>query len=183
MVSKQLLPFLFIGFSLVGFSQEITVEQIWQNYEFFGNSVDGFRSMKDGNHFTKQTTTGSKQGITKHSFTDVEGSGEVLIPANVLAKIQMDDYEFNSDETKALLTTQTTDIYRHSYSAVYYLYDLKTKDLQPLDNVRQPQTLAEYSPDGTKVSYIFERNLYVKDLASGKVKQLTNYQRNDRLGV
>lgn len=173
MVSRQLFTLLFIGFSLLGYSQDITVEKIWQDYEFFGNSVDGFRSMKDGNYFTKQTTTGPKQGITKHAFTDVEGSGEVLIPAAVLAKIEMDDYEFNSDETKALLSTQTTEIYRRSYTAVYYLYDLKTKELQPLDEVRQPQTLAEYSPDGTKVSYIFERNLYVKDIATGKVKQLT----------
>lgn len=173
MVSKQLFTLFLVGFSCVGFSQEITVEKIWQDYEFFGSSVDGFRSMNDGNYFSKQTSSGAVQGITKHSFTDAEGSGEVLIPATVLSKIQMDDYTFNSDETKALLSTQTNSIYRHSYSAVYYLYDLKTKALQPLDEARQPQTLAEYSPDGMKVSYIFKNNLYVKDIASGKVKQLT----------
>jgi dipeptidyl-peptidase-4 len=169
MTSGRYLILLFITISAFSWGQDITVEKIWKEYEFFGGSVDGFRSMQDGNYFSKT----SKTGITKHSFTDTEGSGEVLISAVDLAKIKMDDYAFNSDETKALITTRTKSIYRRSYSAVHFLYDLKTKEMQALDNSHSPQTLAEYSPDGTKVSYIFENNIYVKDIASGKVKQLT----------
>ncbi|MFK7787616.1 MAG: S9 family peptidase [Crocinitomicaceae bacterium] len=167
--SRRSLLLLFITISSFSWGQEITVEEIWKNYSFFGSSVDGFRSMNDGNYFSRI----SKTGITKHSFTDTEGSGEVLIPGSALSSIRMDDYAFNSDETKALITTNTRSIYRRSYSAVYYLYDLETKELQPLDNTRTPQTLAEYSPDGKKVSFIYKNNLYVKDIASGKVKQLT----------
>jgi len=153
--------------------ESITVEKIWKDYEFFGKSVSGFRSMKDGNFFSKITRVEGGVTVTKHKFSDYEGSGEVLIAADLIKSIQMDDYSFNSDETKALISTNKKSIYRRSFSAVYYLLDLETKKLQPLDESRQPQTLAEYSPDGTKVSYIFENNLYVKDIASGKVKQLT----------
>lgn len=173
MASKIYFVLLLFTISTFAWSQEITVEKIWKTYEFFGSSVDGFRSMKDGNFFSKISLDNGKEYITKHAFTNPEGSGEVLIPSSVLSKIEMDDYAFNNDETKALLTTNSTQIYRHSYSAIYYLYDLTTKDLQPLDNTRQPQTLAEYSPDGKQVAYIFENNIYVKDIASGKVKQLT----------
>lgn len=169
MISGQYIFLLFITISSFSWGQEITVEDIWQKYTFFEKSVDGFRSMKDGNYFSKI----SEAGVTKHAFTDAEGRGEVLIPSNILSRIDMDDYAFNSDETKALLTTSTESIYRRSFTAVYYLYDLQTEEIQPLDNSRSPQTLAEYSPDGTKVSYIFENNLYIKDIASGKVKQLT----------
>ena len=169
MISGRYIFLLFITISSFSWGQEITVEDIWQKYTFFEKSVDGFRSMKDGNYFSKI----SEAGVTKHAFTDAEGRGEVLIPSNILSRIDRDDYTFNSDETKALLTTSTESIYRRSFTAVYYLYDLQTKEMQPLDNARSPQTLAEYSPDGTKVSYIFENNLYVKDIASGKVKQLT----------
>lgn len=167
--SRRSLLLLFITISSFSWGQEITVEEIWKNYSFFGSSVEGFRSMKDGNYFSKI----SKGGITKHSFTDTEGSGEVLIPGSALSSIRMDDYQFNSDETKALITTSTRSIYRRSYSAVYYLYDLETKELQPLDNTRTPQTLAEYSPDGKKVSFIYQNDLYVRDIASGTVKRLT----------
>ncbi len=121
--SRRSLLLVFMTISLFSWGQEITVEEIWKNYSFFGGSVDGFRSMKDGNYFSRI----SKAGITKHSFTDTEGSGEVLIPGSALSSIRMDDYEFNSDETKALITTNTRSIYRRSYSAVYYLYDLETK--------------------------------------------------------
>ena len=154
-------------------AQELSVEKIWKDYEFFGASVSGFRSMNDGNYFSKRTNSEKGESITKHKFTDYEGSGEVLIPADAIKSLKMDNYSFNADETKALIMTESKSIYRRSYSAIYYLYDLKTQELIPLDNSRQPQTLAEYSPDGTKVSYIYKNNLYVKTIASGKVKQLT----------
>lgn len=163
----------FFFITVKAFGQEITVEKIWKNYEFYEKSVNGFRSMSDGNYFSQLSTTESGFAITKHRFDDYEGSGEVIVPEDVISTIAMDDYAFNADETKVLFTTQTQSIYRHSFTAVYYLFDLKSKVLQELDPHHSPQTLAEYSPDGTKVSYIHNNNLYVKDLNNGKVKQLT----------
>jgi dipeptidyl-peptidase-4 len=69
--------------------------------------------------------------------------------------------------------TSISPIYRRSYNAVYYLYDLDTKGLESLSEEHSPQTLAEYSPDGTKVSFIHGNDLFVKELASGKVTKLT----------
>lgn len=160
------------------FSQQITVEKIWKEYAFFGKSVDGFRSMNNGDYFSKISEINGIDAITKHAFTNYEGNGEVLVNSNDIQfkgeKIKFDDYYFNNDETKALLTTKTTSIYRHSFSAVYYLYDLKTNKTEPLDDIHQPQTLAEYSPDGLKVSYIFENNLFVKEIETGKITQVTS---------
>jgi dipeptidyl-peptidase-4 len=153
--------------------EKLTVQKIWKDFEFSAKGVQGFRSMNDGNYFTKITTVDKKQSVTRHKFADYTGQGVPLITPEMINGIVMDDYSFNSDETKALITTETQSIYRRSYSAVYYLLDLKTKKLEQLDAERQPQTLAEYSPDGKKVSYIYKNNLYVKDLESGKVKQLT----------
>ena len=154
-------------------AQELSVEKIWKKYEFFGASINGFRSMKDGNYYSKITQSPTGVKVTKHLFTDSEGDGSVMIPSKVLKGLEIDDYEFNADETKALLMTKSTQIYRRSFSAVYFLYDLDSKKLQPLDEKREPQTLAEYSPDGKKVSYIFENNLFVKEIETGNVTQLT----------
>lgn len=172
---KHLILFICISsVSLVfGQDQKLTVEKIWKYYEFYPASVAGFRSMNDGNYFSKTTKTDKGISVTKHKFADYEGAGETIIAAELLADIGMDDYSFNADETKALISTKTQAIYRRSYSAVYYLIDLNTKEVQPLDSERQPQTLAEYSPDGKKVSYIYQNNLFVKDIATGKVTQLT----------
>lgn len=168
---------LFLGISVFSTAQELTVEKIWKNREFVEASVDGFKSMKDGEYFTKISEINSKPFITKHSFSDYKGTGQEILDLSTLQvdgkQIDIDDYEFNENETKLLISTATKPIYRRSYTAIFYLYDLQTKSLQQLDNQNQPQTLAEYSPDGTKVSYIVNNNLFVKDLITGKINQLT----------
>ena len=177
MKNALLLTILFVAFNNSGIAQALSVEKIWKNYEFRSEGIEGFRSMQDGIHFTRLNEKNGEQFISKHEITNSNGAGTVLISADKLAyqgdKITVDDYFFNEDETKVLLTTQTTSIYRRSYTAVYFLFDLKTGTLSALDEKHQPQTLAEYSPDGTKVSYIYKNDLYVKDIASGNVKKLT----------
>ena len=56
--SGRYLILLFITISAFSWGQDITVEKIWKEYEFFGGSVDGFRSMQDGNYFSKTSKTG-----------------------------------------------------------------------------------------------------------------------------
>jgi dipeptidyl-peptidase-4 len=158
-------------------AQALSVEKIWKTYEFRSEGIEGFRSMQDGLHFTRLNDKDGEQSISKHEITNSSEAGTILISSDKLRyqgdKITIDDYFFNEDETKVLLTTQTTSIYRRSYTAVYFLFDLKTGTLNALDETHQPQTLAEYSPDGKMVSYIYKNDLYVKDIASGKVKKLT----------
>jgi dipeptidyl-peptidase-4 len=133
--------------------------------------------MNDGIHFTKISEKDGKVTITMHKITDSNGEGKVLVSADELTlngqPIDIQEYEFNSDESKILIMTKMESIYRRSYVAVHYLLDLKTKKIEPLDSDRSPQTLAEYSPDGTKVSFIYKNDLFVKDLQSGKVRKLT----------
>jgi len=166
-----ILLFLFFTKSLN--CQELSVEKIWKNYEFYAKGVDGFRSMKDGEYYT-QVIDGS---IYKFKINDPSDMGALLVDKNKLKykdlSIEFDEYFFNGDETKILFTTKTESIYRRSFSAVYFLYDRTTGDFEPLDSDRQPQTLAEYSPDGTMVSYIYKNDLFVKQLKTGKVTKLT----------
>lgn len=156
---------------------KIDVENVWLEYQFFPNRVEGFRSMNDGVHYTKIETDYVKQDVVRYSILD-QGSaidtilkGEQLIYAG--KQLRIDDYEFNEDETKMLLTVNQKKKYRRSFYADYFLYDIKTKKIEPLDAERSPQTLASYSPDGTQVAYIFNNDLWVKDLKSGAAIQLT----------
>ena len=172
--------YLFVHF--IGISQEITVEKIWKNYEFYPKSVEGFKSMNDGEHFTRPTADLS---IYKYKILDPTDQGELIMDGRLMTyngnQITYDDYEFNSDETKILLLTNMESIYRRSFQAYYFLFDLKTKKLQPLDQVNQPQTLAEYSPDGKLVSYIHGNDLFVKNLETGKVSKLTKDGKRNKI--
>jgi dipeptidyl-peptidase-4 len=184
MVKTRIFFFLFIIFGN-SYSQSLSIEKIWKENAFRAKSVEGFKSMKDGIHYTRLNEVNKIQNITKYSITKSNDQGTVLIPSEKLKyqgkKITVEEYYFNEDESKVLLITESTPVYRRSYLAVHYLYDLQSGLLEPLDETHQPQTLAEYSPDGMKVSYIYEKNIYVKDLSNHSIKQLTQDGKQNEL--
>ena len=163
-------------------AQQITVEKIWKKYEYYPKGVEDFKSMKDGEHYSRIGEDGS---ILIYKLMDANDKGEVLVNKNSLvfndSIIAYEDYEFNSDETKVLFMTNIKPIYRRSYTAVYYLYDIKTKQLVPLDDKHKPQTLAEYSPDGKSVSFIHGNDIFVKELATGKSIKLTEDGKRNKI--
>jgi len=150
--------------------EKISIEKIWKYYAYYPEGAEGYRAMLDGNTYTVRKSDNS---IVQRSF-ESKTKEEELVFEVPNANFEYSDYEFNSDESKILFLSDVKSIYRYSYTANYHLYDRATKKLEPLDEVHQPQTLAEYSPDGNYVSYIYKNNIYVKDLQSGKVSQLTN---------
>ena len=150
---------------------QITLEAIFKDYMFFPKTVQGIRSLQDGENYTvlNQFFYIDKYSYAKGDFIqtlfsvkDIENS-----PFNFF-----DDYEFSSDETKILLTTEKESQYRHSYKANYYIYDLLTKRLIPLED-NNKQQIATFSPDGRMVAFMRENNLFIKDLQSRAEHQIT----------
>jgi dipeptidyl-peptidase-4 len=154
----------------------LSVERIWKKFEFYAKGFPGFNGMKDGKHFTKLNQSERGNFITKHAYENYKGEGEVLVKEADLMpagkRIVVDDYSFNADESMMLILTNQESIYRRSFVADYYVFDLKTRQLSPLTS-KGKITLATFSPDGTKIAYIFENNLFMRDLGSNLEKQLT----------
>ncbi|NBU92756.1 MAG: hypothetical protein EBS17_07950, partial [Flavobacteriia bacterium] len=165
---------LFIFGAFYSYSQEITVEKIWKTYEYRTQGVEGFNTLKDGDRYTQINDRGD---LILSYISKPDEKPSVLISAASLKykenTVAMEDYAFNDSERKVLIMTDIAPIYRRSYTAVYYLYDLDLKKMEPLSEEFSPQTLAEYSPDGTQVSFIYKNDLYIKELKSGKVQQIT----------
>ena len=178
---KNRIFFILTFVSSIVFSQDLTVERIWKNYEFNPKRIGGYQAMNDGEHYIK-VTDGS---FYLYAMNDLNDKGVMFLDGSKLElngkQIAFDDFQFNSDESKLLLLTNVESIYRRSYQAVYYLYDLKTQKLSPLDAVHSPQTLAEYSPDGMKVSFIHGNDLFVKTIATGKVEKLTQDGKRNKI--
>ncbi|OQX96942.1 MAG: S9 family peptidase [Bacteroidetes bacterium 4572_117] len=147
----------------------ITVEDLWKYYSFYQKSVYGLRSMNDGLNYT--TFDKRKQLIIKHSYK----TGDVVDTLLKIKSLQIpyvSDYHFNGDETKILLETDVKDIYRHSYTAKFYIWDISTKKLLNISD-KDKQQLATISPDGSKVAFVYENNIYVKDFLSGEETAVT----------
>lgn len=81
-------------------------------------------------------------------------------------------YSLNSDESMILLWSDVEPIYRHSFRANYWLYDVYKRTLRPL-SANGKQQVATLSPDSRKVAFVRDNNLYVVDLRSTIEKQIT----------
>src|SRR5690606_14151234 len=101
-------------------------------------------------HFTKLSNPNGLT-ITKHKITDYKADGEEILNLKSIGLEEIDDYSWSPNEDKILFTIGVESIYRHSYVAQHLVYDLKTKQLEELDALRKLQTLATFSPDGSKI--------------------------------
>ena len=164
---------LLIVAALSAFAQkEITVDDLYYYGTFRQNGVYGIESMKDGEHYTNLTIR--RNGIEKYSYKTGEKEEALLMVADLKLGDNFDfiyDYVFSPDESKIMFSTKYEPIYRHSFTAEYYIYDLKTKEVTRLSE-NGKQQLASFSPDGKKVAFVRKNNLYVKDIADKNAKEV-----------
>lgn len=145
---------------------------------FYGENVDEVRSMNDGENYTVLEQNDNKDLlINKYSYKSYKLVGTILSSADIKhdgKSVSIEEYEFNADETKLLIASNIEFIYRRSYKANYFIYDLKTKTTTPLaDPSLGKQMLAEFSPDGKKVAFTRNNNIFIYDLASKKETVVT----------
>ena len=175
--------FLFTFLQITLFAQDLSIERIWRNYEFSAKGGSSYQMMNDGLHFVEMNENGD---IVRGLVADDQlEKTKLLVPKSRLIyndqPIAVAGYEFNANEQKVLLWTAPKAIYRRSFEAFYFLYDLNTQKLEALDADHAPQTLAEYSPDGKKVSFIHGNDLFIKDLATGKVRKVTEDGKRNKI--
>lgn len=152
------------------FAQEITLEDIWAKGTFRSKSIDEIRSMKNGENYCIL----KREGIEKYAYSTGKKIEQIVSFSDLKFKMENEyvfDYRFNQDESKLLLATNPEFIYRRSYLANYYIYDIKTKQLASVneDKVR----LAEFAPDGSKVAYVKANNLFMLSLSDMQETQIT----------
>lgn len=152
------------------FAQEITLEDIWAKGTFRSKSIDEIRSMKNGENYCIL----KREGIEKYAYSTGKKIDQIVSFSDLKFKTENEyvfDYRFNQDESKLLLATNPEFIYRRSYLANYYIYDIKTKQLASVnkDKVR----LAEFAPDGSKVAYVKANNLFMLSLSDMQEIQIT----------
>jgi len=115
------------------------------------------------------------------AYNTASGTREILIstsaltPAGAPAALTIDDYSWSNDRGKLLLFTNSKKVWRDNTRGDYWILDLATKKLRQLGGQSPAATLmfAKFSPDGTRVGYVRENNIYIEEVASGALVQLT----------
>lgn len=158
---KKILFSISILTSVVFFAQEITLDKIYSGY-YRGKGISGISSLKNGEEYAVIESG----GITKYSYKTTQKNGSIV-------EGRFQSYTFNDDESKILLLKDSKSIYRHSFLGKFDVKDLKSGKVISLNNgnfVLEPT----FSPDGNKVAFVSDNNLFYQDLNSGKITQITS---------
>ncbi len=164
--------FLLLCLTVTG-QQKITIEQIY-NGTFRAQGMDELQSMKNTNQYTvlNPDRVSRSMQIDLYDFATLKKTATLIDTKNFPALSDgIDSYTFSSDEKLILIANNSNQIFRHSFTADYYLYTIESKQLTKLFDfqVQEPT----FSPDGKKIAYAKENNLFVYDLATKQSTPVT----------
>lgn len=163
--------FLFLCFTVLG-QQKISVEEIY-NGTFRAQGMDELQSMKNSNQYTVLNfdRAARTMQIDLYDYATLKKTATLIDTKDHSDLPMIDSYAFDSAEKMILLACNSNQIFRHSFTADYYLYNTANKQLTKLFDfqVQEPT----FSPDGKMIAYAKDNNLYVYDLQTKKSTQIT----------
>jgi len=131
----------------------------------FTDDGDAFYQVKDGGIIQVNIKSKIESPVVKKSQL-INAAGKTIVPAA---------FSFSADKTKLLVFTNTAKVWRYNTKGDYWVLDIASNKFTQLGKDKPSQTLmyAKISPDGNKAAYISGHNLFVEDIASALVTQLT----------
>ncbi len=159
----------------------LTLENIYKNYAFGQDGYAAVRWMKDNKGYTTLQRNEEVQGYDIVKYDAKSGNSKVLVSASQLvpegSSVPLDirDYSWSADNARLLIFTNTRRVWRLHTRGDYWVLHMESGRLQQLgENVeRATMMFAKFSPDGKKVGYVSKQNIYVEDLQTGEVTQIT----------
>lgn len=161
--------FLALVLPFIGLSQQkLTLDEIWGKYVFSSKSTEGFNVLKNGVNYAAVEV--GKNGAASLGEYELKSGNKIREIANGKdvqwngVPININTYSFSPNEDKLLLYEGRELIYRHSPKANYFVYDIASKKLSLLSQ-KGKQFFPTFSPDGKKIAYVRDNNIYIKDLS------------------
>ena len=158
----------------VATSQEknITLEEIWSG-KFSQQHLQSLQSLKNGVEYVvlnHDPDTGNSS-IDVYSYKTGEQTRTLVDTKDLKDLDKFQSFSLSDDESKILLATDPQPIYRRSSKAIFYIFDVNSKKLTKLSDkkVQEPT----FSPDNSKLAYVFENNIYIYNVAEKTEKQIT----------
>lgn len=163
--------FLLVVFSFANAQQNITLDDIFNQGTFGAKGMEAFQAMQNGDFYTLLNADQRGTRLDKYNYATLE-KVSTLVDSQDLPIPYFDSYLLSDDESKVILGTESESIYRHSEIADYYVFEFSSKKLTKIaeSKIQEPT----FSPDGLKVAFAFNNNLYVKFLSDGKIIQITS---------
>ncbi|MCG8306421.1 MAG: S9 family peptidase [Cytophagales bacterium] len=157
---------------------KLTIDRIFSGH-FRSESLGDIRWMKTYDGFTqRRSSSGGSEihlfNINKNEWQVLVGSNE-LIPTGHSKPLRIAGFSWSEDESRLLIFTNTKRVWRRNTRGDYWVFDMKEKTLKQLGKSLPESSLmfAKFAPDNLKVAYVSNSNIYVEDLKTGSISQLT----------
>jgi dipeptidyl-peptidase 4 len=163
-------------------SSLLTLGRVYGSGEFATQPFGPSRWLGEGSSYTTLEAAEGGQGQDLVRYDVESGRREVLVTARELTPrgadgpLDIEDYAWSPDLRRLLVFTNTKPVWRLNTRGDYWVLERPSGTLRRLGGPgAKPSTLmfAKFSPDGGRVGYVRENNLYVEDLASGTITPLT----------
>lgn len=141
---------------------KITIPDITSG-KFAAKTVNGINPIEGTDTYARISDDGKR--VDYYSFKTGKLLRNLFDVSNTMGKKidSFDGYILSPDGTRMLIQTKTKSIYRRSFTAVYYLYNIASRKLEPLSD-GGPQQVPVWSKDGLQVAFVREGNIYLVKL-------------------
>ncbi len=158
------------------------IERTVGNPEFRVKSFRGGTWLGNGDSYLDLEPSASGTGSDIVKYQTATGAKEILvaadrlIPAGEKTPLTVEEYRMSPDGHRVLVFTNSKTVWRRNTRGDYWVLDLASGALRKLGGDAPASSLmfAKFSPDNSKVGYVRGNNIYVEDLASGRITQLTH---------
>lgn len=146
--------------------------------EYFGPA----RWTDDGTGYTTLEQPASGTGVEIVRYDSKTGARSILVSAAELVPeagkgtIDIQNYTWSPDGMSLLIFTNSSRVWRYRTKGDYWIYCTADGSLRQLGKGLQPSSMmfAKFSPDGRRVAYVSNRNIYVEDISTGIMSQITS---------
>ncbi|MGQ0649392.1 MAG: DPP IV N-terminal domain-containing protein [Gemmatimonadaceae bacterium] len=160
----------------------VTIDRLFDTREFAGQSFGPTAWTPDGNGYTTIEAAAGGRGSELVRYDAATGARTVLVATNRLvpngasAPVQIEDYQWSPDARRLLIFTNSTRVWRDNTRGDYWVLDLTSWRLRKLGGDARPSSLmfAKFSPQGDRVAYVRDHNIYVEDVSDGLIMRLTH---------
>lgn len=160
--------------------QTLTNQMIHGSTEFSGKAIQGIKWINGGSAFSYQDSDPITRSIKLLGYAVESGKKELIIDTKDLKDgenpFRFTSYQWSPDEKMILFADAPPSrqyFSRHMPAGNLFIYSLQTRSLQKITSIDVPQYNQKFSPDGKKIGFVRDNNIYIIDLVTLKESQLT----------
>lgn len=166
---------------IVGHSQDkLNLEAIYNSSQYRSEYQNPIFWISNGDSYITISTNekGENELIehrSKNNRSRIFLSSEALTPKGAEQALEIESFSLSDDQRKVLIFTNSSRVWRSNTKGDYWLYDFKDATLSQIGEQFPSSSLmfAKFSGDNLKVAYVHDFDIYVENLNTGSIKQLT----------